>query len=414
MWCSSKKPAMRSAGSGGDGPGAGRALLPSPAAGLWDDAQVRQLCFSVGLALFVATWASLLATFVLPRGRSAFLRPTGALLWRVHWLFVQLARPLRSYEAKDGLLAIAGPAAILIQLAAFLASFLLGLALMLTPWSASFLHALRSAAASLFSVGLARTIGRSNDGLVVLAAATGAITIALQIGYLPAIYQSFARRESLVTLTESRAGIPAWGPEVLLRHQLVSTIDALGDFYASFELWAADLAESHSTYPVLLLFRSPVAGYSWLLSLLAVLDAAALQLALFPSTAPSEARLCLRMGFSALRRIAKTLRWQFNHDPDPAGPLQLDYAAFASAAEQLVAAGYVIERPVEEAWPHFRGWRVNYEDLAYRLADLLVAPHVPWSGTRRYLPAAVVLPDRPPHRNPDGRTFSDMHFKKAP
>ncbi len=374
---------------------------------------MRWLLFVLGLVLTLLTWGSLVATFVLPRGHSMFLRAPSALLRRIYRLFLQLSRPLGSYTAKDSLLALAGPIAVLTQLAVFLLAFLLGLAMMLSPWAPSFVDALRVTGASEFTVGLAHPIARSNELLVVLAAATGLVTIALQIGYLPAIYQAFARREALVTLSESRAGIPAWGPEVLLRHQLVSTTDALGGFYADFEKWSAELAESHSTYPVLLLFRSPEPGYSWLLSLLAVLDAAAMQLALFPHSAPSEARLCLRMGFSALRRIANSLRWSYDPDPDPAGPIELEYESFAAAVAQLTAAGYVLERRAEEAWPHFQGWRVNYEALAYRLADVLVAPHAPWSGARRYLPQAVVLPDRPPHRNPDGGVFSDGRFREG-
>ena len=75
------------------------------------------------------------------------------------------------------------------------------------------------------------------------------------------------------------------------------------------------MSESHTTYPVLLLFRSPQAWYSWVLSLLAVLDAAAMHLALSPTTAPSQARLCLRMGFSAFRRMTMTLFLPANPAP---------------------------------------------------------------------------------------------------
>ena len=132
----------------------------------------------------------------------------------------------------------------------------------------------------MFSVGLVHASATGNDVIVVLAGATGAIAVALQIGYLPAIYQAFNRRESLVTLMESRAGVPAWGPEVLMRHQLVGITDALPALYGDWELWAADLAESHISYPVLLWFRSPEPGFSWILSLLAVLDAAAMHLSL--------------------------------------------------------------------------------------------------------------------------------------
>ena len=63
----------------------------------------------------------------------------------------------------------------------------------------------------------------------------------------------------------------------VIRHQLVHITDALPDFYASWEQWAAEFSESHSSYSVLLLFRSPDPWSSWVLALLSVLDAAAMQ-----------------------------------------------------------------------------------------------------------------------------------------
>ncbi len=134
-----------------------------------------------------------------------------------------------------------------------------------------------------------------------LSGATGAVAVALQIGYLPAIYQAFNRRESLVTLMESRAGVPAWGPGGAHAPSARRDHRRFAGALRDWELWSADLAESHISYPVLLWFRSPEPGFSWILALLAVLDAAAMQLALSPQTAPSEARMCLRMGFTALR-----------------------------------------------------------------------------------------------------------------
>ena len=80
------------------------------------------------------------------------------------------------------------------------------------PWTTSLGNGLSVSASSLFSVGLVHGNTHGNDAIVILAGATGAISIRLQIGYLPAIYQAFNRRESLVTLMESRAGVPAWGP----------------------------------------------------------------------------------------------------------------------------------------------------------------------------------------------------------
>ena len=46
----------------------------------------------------------------------------------------------------------------------------------------------------------------------------------------------------------------------------------------------------------------------------------------------------------------------------------------------LVGVGFVTERTAEEAWADFRRFGVNYETVAYRLADRLTVPPAPWSG----------------------------------
>jgi hypothetical protein len=215
-------------------------------------------------------------------------------------------------------------------------------------------------------------------------------------------------------MLESRAGVPAWGPELLARHQLVGIIDTLPELYSDWEEWAAAVAESHTTYPVLLLFRSPEPWFSWLLALLAVLDGAAMHLALSPETASSNARLCLRMGFTALDRIGSMLGWHLDPDPLPETPIELSYDDFARAVGMLQEVGFPTERSAEEAWPDFHGWRVNYETAAYRLADRLVSPPAPWSGPRRHISRQVVEPRRPPHRRPASTTGAFAPRKFVP
>jgi hypothetical protein len=358
------------------------------------------LLFAVGLIIVALTSASVLFTIVLPREARGFERVSLVVNRVVRIAFLGLSRLARSYEGKDALLAPTAPVALLGQLMFWAASFIVGYGLMLETTTHHLASAFAQAAGAVFTVGTIDLSGPPNSALDIAAGATWVVIVALQIAYLPALYGAFNRRESLVAMLESRAGLPAWGPEVLARHQLVGITDTLPDFYASWEEWAADLAESHTTYPVMLLFRSPEPWFSWLVGLLAVLDGAAMHLALAPSTASSQARLCLRMGFTALNRIAKVLGWEVDPDPNPEGPIALTFEEFDQAVEMLRHIGFPMERSAEEAWPDFRGWRVNYESVAYRLADRLTAPPAPWSGSRRHLRSGIVAPRRPPQRAP--------------
>ena len=362
------------------------------------------LGIALGIVLLALTWTSVVFTLILPRSR---LGPGQLPLWinrGSRRFFRAVARFAPTYERKDSVLALTGPVAVLAELVAWLVLLLIAFTIMLAPYTHDLGDAINEVGAAMFTLGLARSARFTNDTIVIFAAASGFIVIALQIAYLPSLYAAFNRRESLITMLTSRAGEPSWGPEILIRHQLVDIVDALPAFYDEWETWAADFSESHSTYPVLLLFRSPDPWSSWVTSLLSVLDAGAMQLALNPSTAPSQARLSLRMGYTALHRISDALGWDYDADPLPDGPLRLTFDEFAAAVSLLQDVGFTTERDAASAWPHFRGWRVNYEDLAYRWADRVLAPPAPWSGPRAGLREQNVTPRRPPHRSPDKST----------
>jgi hypothetical protein len=207
--------------------------------------------------------------------------------------------------------------------------------------------------------------------------------VALQIAYLPTLYGAFNRRETEVTLIDVRAGLPAWGPELLARSRYTITTAELPDFYRQWERWAADVAESHSSYPILLRFRSPHPKASWLLALLAVLDSAALWSAVAPDDLPIQARLCLAMGFRCLRQLASTVGIPYDDDPRPDAGIQLTREEFDRGISRLLSVDFAMTRTPDEAWPHFQGWRVNYEFIAYRLAYAIDAVPAAWSGPRR-------------------------------
>ena len=109
------------------------------------------------------------------------------------------------------------------------------------------------------------------------------------------------------------------------------------------------VAESHTTYPVLIRFRSPGPMSSWVISLLAVLDSAALFLAVFSKTAPVvPARLCLRGGFRCFNRIAQVMGFDIPDEPAPDAGTSLTYEQFLKAVARMREVGFPIERdPVE-------------------------------------------------------------------
>jgi hypothetical protein len=135
------------------------------------------------------------------------------------------------------------------------------------------------------------------------------------------------------------------------------------------------------------------------LSLLAVLDAAALDLSLRPSAARPQARLVLQMGRRCLRDLAGPTGAPPDAD-EPGRELWLTEEAFAEAVGHLIDGGYPVERSAAEAWPEFRSYRLEYEAIAIHIADQVVAPPTRWSGPRTLFPDREPLPYRPPGPQP--------------
>jgi hypothetical protein len=366
----------------------------------------------VGAILVIAVTLNEIVTLVIPRGRVGFIKVVDA---AVDKIYRNVGRILGTYERRDRLFASEAVVTLAVLLVTWLLGYLVGYALLLWPHDHRFSTALRESGSSLFTLGFVTHSGFTPTAIDFLAAASGLITVALQIAYLPTLYAAYNRRETEVTLLGPRAGIPAWGPELLARAQLAQAVEQLTVIYQSWERWSADVAESHSSYPSLLRFRSPEAHSSWIVSQIAVLDAAALQLSACPTTAPFAARLCLQMGFTCLRQLGRTLHLPVDEDPRPDAPIQLTWDDFLIGWHRVEEMGFPLERSAEEAWPHFRGWRVNYETAAYLLARAVDAVPGRWSGPRRYRDEQLT-PRRFRNRTPEDPegTHSVLHPDPTP
>jgi hypothetical protein len=356
-----------------------------------------------GGLLVLTALSSVVGTLMVPR-------PVGS--WLTRWVdkivnggFRLASDAIDDKGRRDRLLATQAPVILLGQLAAWLSISLLGYALLFWPFaSPGISDAFTLAGSSMFTLGFAAPSGSVPAAIVFAAAATGLIIVTLQIAYLPTLYGAFNRRETEVALLNARAGVPSWGPELLARTHYalgsgVSSIDTLPALYQQWERWAADVAESHTTYLPLVRFRSPRPLSSWVTALLAVLDSAALILVLSPEAAPTvPARLCLRSGFLCLNQIARAMDFDVPDESGPDARISLTYDDFLEAIARMKEVDFPIEREPEEAWPDFVGWRVNYEPAAFAVAAAVDAVPALWSGPRRRHKTAI-----PPIRPPGGR-----------
>ncbi len=354
--------------------------------------------FAFGLCLFALAWSSVVKTLLIPGNTRSLI--TRVVARGVLTGFRLCASRIASMRRRERVLAAGPPVFLVALLGCWIACLYAAYALILLPFSAGPGTALRVSGSSLFTLGFATPDGPVPYGIVFVAAISGIAVIALMIGYMPTLYAAYNRRETLVTMLEALSGSPPWGPELLARQQLIGNTAYLARLYERWAEWAADVAESHTTYRTLIYFRSRGPRQAWPLALLAVLDAAALHLALCPDSAPGEARPLLRVGFTAMRAVAETLGVRVNEDPHPADPLVLTREEFDMAVRHLAEAGWTLERPPDEAWPHFRGWRVNYETAAYNIAAHLDLPPAVWSGSRARLGAVAAMPQRPANREP--------------
>ena len=249
---------------------------------------IRIVAAAIGAFIVLATGWSVIGTLIVPRRIRSRIPRMVFIVNRSVFHF--LADRASSYERRDRILAVQAPVQLIAQIVAWLALFQLGFSLLMWPFvrDGALGSAMEQAGSALCTLGY---LAPNTSGLVALdplAALAGLGTVVLQIGYLPTLYAAFNRREALVTMLDSRAGVPSWGPELLARTHYglgsgVSAVGELPELFEAWEQWSADVSESHTTYVPLIWFRSPRPLSSWVTAQLAVLDAAALYLALLPN-----------------------------------------------------------------------------------------------------------------------------------
>jgi len=206
--------------------------------------------------------------------------------------------------------------------------------------------------------------------LTVLEAGLGFSFLALLIAYVPVLYQSFSPREARITMLDEWAGSPPTAGQILRRAFESREPGAeLNRLFQEWERGAADILESHLSYPLLAFFRSQHDNQSWLGSLCAVLDAAALVSAGVKGIDPFQARLTFAIGRHTLVDVSQV----FSLKPIRDGSERTTAARLEELRRWLVEADVPVEESVE-AGERFEELRRLYAPYVAALSEYLVMP----------------------------------------
>ncbi|MFM8715683.1 MAG: hypothetical protein ACKOF3_02720 [Spartobacteria bacterium] len=383
------------------------ALASSTAEG-WLDAGLRLASLLGGVWLLWAAIAAAVGVMLVPR-------PTSGLLSRLlakgmHVCFHFCASRMRNYEMLDRFLAAQGPSTVLFYLAFFLGIFVAAFAFIFYGITGlGFSQALYQAGSGMTTLGITETLGPWGVAVVFAAAFMGSTVISVFIGYLLTLYSAYTARETTMSELALQCGDPAWGPEFLVRLKLIQgSVDATSA--ENLITWMCSLRVTHYIYSILNHFRSPIPNRHWVVTLLSVLDAAAIRLAATRAEPDLKLVRLIAEGADTLHmlRLSELARTNSRVDSHGMSTWRIESAILHHQVESEKAAqdpgitrsewdwamgfltenGITLKEDAEVSWKIFCQLRSHYYEPAYFLAETLFAVHAPWSGQRGMKSAA--------------------------
>lgn len=348
--------------------------------------------FIAGVAIFLIVIWDAFEAIILPRRVTRRFRLT-RLFFRVTWTGWRFLMGLiRSPKRREALLGFYGPLSLLVLLGVWAVGLIFGFGLM-QYGAGSAINAsvpgnephiftdIYLSGTTFFTLGLGDVIPRSEFArvLVVVEAGFGFGFLAAVIGYLPFIYGSFSKREVDISLLDSRAGTPPAAGELLRRHSYPGGQEALRELLKDWELWCAELMESHLSYPVLAYFRSQHDNQSWIASLTAILDACALLMVGIEDACTKQAELT----FAIARHAVADLSQVFGTPPKSLPEDRLPPEQLRHIRDVLAQHGLKL-RDGEEADRRLKELRNMYEPYVYALASYLTQTLPPWIPLKKH------------------------------
>jgi hypothetical protein len=328
-------------------------------------------------------------TVVLPRRVTRQFKLT-AWFYRRTWIpWRKIAGRIRTPARQQSFLGYFGPLSLIMLLAFWAASLILGFALLqygiggheqLGNEPITFGRILYHSGETFFTLGYGDIVptSRMARALSVLEAFMGFAFLGVVIGYLPVVYASFSRREIQISMLDARAGSPPTAAELLVRLAGSSEnpmIDqtVLDEVLRDWERWAGELLESGISYPVLGFFRSQHSNQSWLGALMTMLDVTSLVITGIEGIHPGQARLTFAMARHAAVDLAQVVNARY----DPQEPERLTDADFEALRTTLAEAGLKL-RTGDEARQKLNKLRSMYEPYLHSTAKNLMVALPPW------------------------------------
>ena len=343
--------------------------------------------FGAGVAIFVIVLWDAFEAIILPRRVTRRFRLTRVFYkftW-TNWKFV--TRLVASRKKRETLLSFFGPLSLLILVGVWALGLVLGFGLMqygagsavnITGGQPGFAMDVYLSGTTFFTLGLGDVVPRTGLArfLVVTEAGFGFGFLAAVIGYLPFIYGSFSKREVNISLLDARAGTPPTAGELLRRHSYPGGTEALRQLFKDWELWAAELMESHLSYPVLAFFRSQHDNQSWIAALTAILDSCAL----VKVTVQDSCRRQAELTFAIARHAAVDLSQVFKMQPRALPHNRLPIEDLKRICDMFAQHGLKIG-DTEEVGEQLSDLRKMYEPYLFALAEYLSLSLPPWIPT---------------------------------
>jgi hypothetical protein len=337
-----------------------------------------------GLLLFVLVVQDAFEVMLLPRRVKRRWRLTGIYFHLTWALWRRLAMLTPAGARRERFLSIYGPSSMMLLFSLWAASLILAFGLL--QWVAQQSTGLSPASnlgeqiymsgVTFFTLGFGDVVPHAPAarGLAVFEAGSGFGLIAVVIGYLPVLYQLFSRREAHVIQLDARAGSPPTAAGMLRRHAESSGLDKLDELLRAWEVWGADLLESHLSYPMLAYYRSQHDDQSWLGALAAVMDTCALILIGVEDIQPLQARMTFAMLRQVIIEIARSFRVSALKGVDQPRLAPGDFPKMISYLEEAGLAWNGGERASET----LAAVRATYEPQLQALGDYLLIPLPGW------------------------------------